>query len=126
MQADVANQKQVRRLFDTVQQRRPQLNMLVNNAGIATGGPLAAFAPGSTTSSSTSTSQGRCSVRIKPCHCFPPAVGESSTSTWIVAHLPIAGFGVYSATKAALESLTRVWAVELGPRQITVDAVAPG
>lgn len=36
------------------------------------------------------------------------------------------GAGVYSATKAALESLTRIWAAELGPRGITVNGVAPG
>lgn len=36
------------------------------------------------------------------------------------------GFSLYSATKAALESLTRVWAQDLGARKITVNAVAPG
>ena len=33
---------------------------------------------------------------------------------------------VYSATKSAVDTLTRVWAQELGPRKITVNAVAPG
>lgn len=35
-------------------------------------------------------------------------------------------FSVYSSTKAALDSLTRIWAQELGHRQITVNGVAPG
>ncbi len=38
----------------------------------------------------------------------------------------IPGSSVYSATKAALEALTRVWAQDLGGRRITVNAVAPG
>lgn len=38
----------------------------------------------------------------------------------------IAGAGVYSATKAALDALTRIWSVELGPRGVTVNGVAPG
>ncbi len=38
----------------------------------------------------------------------------------------MAGAGVYSATKAALDALTRVWATELGPKGITVNGVAPG
>jgi 3-oxoacyl-[acyl-carrier protein] reductase len=37
-----------------------------------------------------------------------------------------AGASIYSSTKAALESLTRIWAQELGKRHITVNAIAPG
>lgn len=33
---------------------------------------------------------------------------------------------VYSGTKAALISMTRTWAMELGPHGITVNAIAPG
>ena len=33
---------------------------------------------------------------------------------------------MYGATKAAVEALTRNWALELAPRGILVNAVAPG
>jgi NAD(P)-dependent dehydrogenase (short-subunit alcohol dehydrogenase family) len=36
------------------------------------------------------------------------------------------GVSVYAAVKSALEAVTRVLAVELGPRRIAVNAVAPG
>jgi 3-oxoacyl-[acyl-carrier protein] reductase len=36
------------------------------------------------------------------------------------------GFSFYSATKGALEALTRGWAQDLGKRGITVNAVSPG
>jgi NAD(P)-dependent dehydrogenase (short-subunit alcohol dehydrogenase family) len=42
------------------------------------------------------------------------------------AVLGLAGRTVYSATKAALLGLARTWALELGPRGITVNVVAPG
>jgi 3-oxoacyl-[acyl-carrier protein] reductase len=40
--------------------------------------------------------------------------------------VPSGGSSVYSASKAAINSFTRSMAMELGPRLITVNAVAPG
>jgi NAD(P)-dependent dehydrogenase (short-subunit alcohol dehydrogenase family) len=42
------------------------------------------------------------------------------------ATTPGLGTGIYGATKAALESLTRVWAAEFGPSGVRVNAVAAG
>ena len=36
------------------------------------------------------------------------------------------GFGVYNATKAAVRSFARTWAVELKQRKIRVNAISPG
>jgi len=44
----------------------------------------------------------------------------------VAARGSLAGFSLYAATKGALESLTRVWAQDLGKRGITVNAIAPG
>ena len=44
----------------------------------------------------------------------------------IAAHRPSPGFGVYSAANMGMISMTRTLAVELAPRQITVNAIAPG
>jgi 3-oxoacyl-[acyl-carrier protein] reductase len=49
-------------------------------------------------------------------------INVSSTVTRVM--LPT--YGVYSATKAAVEQLTRVFAKEVGRRAITVNSISPG
>jgi 7-alpha-hydroxysteroid dehydrogenase len=44
----------------------------------------------------------------------------------IAAHKPSPGFGVYSAANLGMISMTRTLAVELAPRRITVNCLAPG
>ncbi|RAV18310.1 short-chain dehydrogenase [Mycolicibacterium sp. GF69] len=46
--------------------------------------------------------------------------------TTMVASKGVPGAGVYSASKAAVESLTRTWAAEFGPGGVRVNSVAPG
>ncbi len=46
------------------------------------------------------------------------------SSTTLALNAP--GYGVYNATKGAVEGFTRVLAKELGARRVTVNAVAPG
>jgi NAD(P)-dependent dehydrogenase (short-subunit alcohol dehydrogenase family) len=41
-------------------------------------------------------------------------------------HKPAIGLSHYAASKAALEHLTRCWALELAPHGVRVNAVAPG
>ncbi len=44
----------------------------------------------------------------------------------MAARIGMPGLSVYSATKAALEALTRTWAAEFSPAGVRVNAVAPG
>jgi 3-oxoacyl-[acyl-carrier protein] reductase len=58
--------------------------------------------------------------------CFDPTGGVVVNLSSINASRPVPGAAVYCATKAAVESLTKSLAIELAPRKIRVNAVAPG
>jgi gluconate 5-dehydrogenase len=55
-----------------------------------------------------------------------PAGGRIINITSIAGPIARAGDSAYTAAKGGLEALTRALAAELGPRDITVNAVAPG
>ncbi|HZU55616.1 MAG TPA: SDR family oxidoreductase [Actinocrinis sp.] len=62
---------------------------------------------------------------------FAPAMvakgfGSIVNVSTMAARIGMPGLPVYSATKAALESLTRTWAAELSPHGVRVNTVAPG
>lgn len=52
--------------------------------------------------------------------------GSIINVTSMVASKGVPGAGVYSASKAAVESLTRTWAAEFGRSGVRVNSVAPG
>jgi NAD(P)-dependent dehydrogenase (short-subunit alcohol dehydrogenase family) len=52
--------------------------------------------------------------------------GSIVNVTTMAARLGMPGLSVYSATKAALESLTRTWAAEFGASGVRVNSISPG
>ncbi len=124
---DVRNPDHVNTFMAEVVNRFGTVHYLVNNAGIAHDGALWRLTPESWAAVLETNVSGAF-------HCLHAAAPHFRTQRWgkvvnVSAHQATRpGFGVanYAASKAALEGLTRAAAVELGPSNVNVNAVAPG
>ena len=103
-----------------------RLDYLVNNAGIWKGTPIGAT-PGAVVDEIIDTNlKGPFWVT----QCALPLLNEGARIVNVSSVAGrigvVGGRSLYGATKAALDALTRNWALELAPRKILVNAVAPG
>lgn len=124
-QADVSDAAAVARLFDKTEAAFGGIDVLVNNAGIMR---LATIADGDDTLIDS-----QIAVNLKgSIYTLREAArrlrdgGRIVNFSTSVVGLKLETYGVYVATKAAVEGLTGILAKELRGRNITVNAVAPG
>ena len=123
--ADVAGAAGVRALFDAAEAAYGPVDVLVNNAGVLKASPLADVTDEDYRRQLGINLDGTFHGMREGARRVRDGGRIINLSTSIVGtYLP--SHGVYVATKAAVEALTRVLAKELGPRGITVNAVAPG
>jgi 3-oxoacyl-[acyl-carrier protein] reductase len=125
VKADVSDPAAVARLFDETEDAYGGVDALVNNAGIMKLAPLA--------ETDDALFDQHLAVNLKGVfNCLREGArriregGRIVNFSSSVVGLYQPGYGVYAATKAAVEALTHILAKELGPRRITVNAVAPG
>ena len=133
--ANVATVEGRATLVDGVGAREKALHILVNNAGVSWGAPYEEYpdsafdkvlglnvtAPFALTRDLTPMLE-RAATADDPAR----VVNVGSIAGIRAERLTGTGTFAYSASKAALHHLTRTLAAELGPRHITVNAIAPG
>lgn len=122
---DVRDAAAVKELFRQVADQFGRVDVLVNNAG---GGFQSLFANISEKGEDALVRENFTSVTGFIRHALPliPRTGGSIVNvTSIEAHRAGPGFAIYSAMKAAVASLTKSLAVELGARGIRVNCIAP-
>jgi 3-oxoacyl-[acyl-carrier protein] reductase len=124
---DVRDRHQVQRFIADVRDRFGSVHALINNAGIAHDGALWRLTPSvwDSVMDTNVTGAFHCIAECSPIF----REQRSGKIVNVSAHQAMRpGFGVssYAASKAALEGLTRAAAVELGPSNVNVNAVAPG
>jgi 3-oxoacyl-[acyl-carrier protein] reductase len=126
VQADVARAADVERLFAETQAAFGAPSILVNNAGIYLFEALEAITEEQYRRQFDVNVLGVILATQQAVKYFGPAGGSIINISSIASTNATAGTAVYSATKAALDSLTRVLSRELGPRQIRINSLSPG
>ena len=121
--ADLADLDSLRRLAAEA----GDVDILVNNAGIFPGAPTVAqdVASFDATLAANIRAPFFLTAALAPAMLAKGSGAIINVST-MVARIGMPGLAVYSASKAALESLTRTWATEFSPAGVRVNAVAPG
>jgi 3-oxoacyl-[acyl-carrier protein] reductase len=126
LQADVARQADVDRLVAETVRAFGRLDILVNNAGVYDWLPLEQVTEAHFHRHFDLNVLGVLLTSQAAVKQFGAAGGSIINISSLVSTTGLAGSSVYSATKAAVDSLTRTLASELGPRNIRVNAINPG
>ncbi len=124
---DVRNHAEVEKFITTVRERLGGVHYLVNNAGVAHDGALWRLSPEAWQEVLDTNVTGAF-------NCIQAVAGSMRAQRYgkivnVASHQAFRpGFGIanYAASKAALIGLTRSAAVDLGPSNVNVNAVAPG
>lgn len=126
-QVDICDARQLKEFVDGVYQRFGRMDALINNAGVGRDGVLATFAD--TDIDELIAVNFRSVVHLTKLvtrYMLMERSGKIINVSSIAGQRGYSGLSIYSATKAALDGLTRSLARELGPAGILVNSIAPG
>jgi 3-oxoacyl-[acyl-carrier protein] reductase len=128
IRGDVASAADVERMIAETEGRLGSISILVNNAGILRRGTLDDFNPSDLDAMYRTNVAGvvHCTRAVAPGMRSRRDGRIVNLSSIAAAGTTAAGTTYYAATKASVETLTRRFALELGPSGIRVNAVAPG
>jgi 3-oxoacyl-[acyl-carrier protein] reductase len=126
VQGNVANPADIDRLFVETKQAFGRLDILVNNAGIYEFSPLEDITEEHFHRQFDINVLGVLLATKEAVKHFGPAGGAIVNISSAASTVTPSQGSVYSATKAAVEAVTRSLAKELAPRNIRVNAVNPG
>ena len=126
IQANVSRPEDIRRLFAETKKAFGKLDILVNNAGIYEFAPLDQITSEHFHKQFDLNVLGLLLTTQEAVKHFGPAGGSIVNISSVAAATAPPTASVYSATKAAVNAITKSLAQELGPRKIRVNAVNPG
>lgn len=125
IQADVANSDDARRLFDEAEAALGPIGVLVNSAGVMAMLRIADADEAAFDRLFAVNVRGTFNAMKQAARVMGEGGRVINVSSSVVG-MKLPAYGPYTATKAAVEMLTRAMAEEMRGRRITVNAVAPG
>ena len=125
--ADLSSSEDAKNFVEAVMAEWGRIDVLINNAGVARDGILGMATDEDIDVVVDLNIKGTLYMsRLVSRRMLARRSGTIVNISSIVGRSGYRGLGVYSATKAALDGLTRALARELGSRGITVNGIAPG
>ena len=126
IRADMSKPAEAKALVDTVLRDFGRLDVFVNNAGVFEFLPLAEVDEEHFNRQFNLNVKGLLFATQAAARAFGDAGGSIINISSTITQSPTPNASVYSATKGAVDVLTKSLAAELGPRKILVNAVLPG
>src|SRR5260221_719194 len=126
VQADVARKADVERLFGETRKAFGTIDVLVNNAGVYEFLPLEQITEDHFHKQFNLNVLGLILMTQEAVKQFGPAGGSIINISSVASTSAPALGSVYSATKAAVDTVTKSLAKELGARKIRINAINPG
>ena len=124
--ADVSNQQQITQLFAKTREVYGKVDILVNNAGVYAFGPLEEVTEEKYHNEHNLNVLGLLLTTKAALPLFPPEGGSIINIGSRVNSVAPANSVISSASKAAVDAITKVLSKELGPRKIRVNSLNPG
>lgn len=125
IQGDVSRLQDIDRIYRTIQEQKGKLDILFANAGIGEFAPLGSITEEHFDKQFDINVKGTL-FTVQGALPLMSAGGAIVLNASLVSIKGSPAFSVYSATKAALRSFARTWAVDLKGEGIRVNAVSPG
>jgi 3-oxoacyl-[acyl-carrier protein] reductase len=124
VQADLGDRDGIKLLFDAVEQVFGGIDVIVNNAGVMPLNPIAHVSDDESDHLVRLNLGGVFRGMREGARRLRDGGRIISFSSSVIGLYP-PNYGVYGATKAGVEAMTHILAKELGPRRISVNAIAP-
>jgi 3-oxoacyl-[acyl-carrier protein] reductase len=126
MQADIGDPVQAARLVQDAVKAMGRLDILVNNAALVVHEPMGHIEPERVRAQLSTNVDGLIATVQAAIEHLPGDGGRVINVSSLIATHALPNMTVYAAAKGAMDAVTRAWARELGPKGVTVNAVAPG